>query len=266
MAGMKVIVAGKGGVGKTTIAAALSILLAEDGHEVIALDTDSVPNLALSLGIPPEEASKIVPLARNEKLAEERTGARPGEGWGLFFSLTPRVDDLLDKVAVRVGDRIRLVVVGSIDQGAQGCLCPAIALAKAFLLHVLTRLKAFVIVDSEAGAEVFGRGLAEHFDAMVVVSEPTLRSMLVSRKLVELAKDLGVKEFYMVINKVVDELVAVRLYEKVFGGDRIPCFRVPYDRVLAEYEVRGLSVANLPRNSLLFIRLAPLVRVLERGA
>ena len=263
---MKIIVAGKGGVGKTTITAALAKLLAEKGFEVLALDTDSVPNLALSLGVPPEDAEKIVPLTENVRLIEERTGARPGEGWGLFFSLTPKVDDIVDRYGVRISDRIRLVVVGGISQGNEGCLCPAIALAKAFLSHVLLREKRIVIVDSEAGAEVFGRGLAEHFDLMIVVCEPSLRSLLIGKRLIELAKDIGVKRFVVAVNKAKDELAARNLYEQVFADENYPLFVAPYDLVLEEYESRGKSVAHLPRNSKLFLALTPLITYIEELA
>ncbi len=142
---MKVLVAGKGGVGKTTLSALLADVLASKGYNVLALDTDSVPNLAQSLGIPYEKALDIVPLSRNEELAEERTGARPGSGWGILFSLTPRVDDLVYRYGIRIRPNLSLVVVGSIEQPKEGCLCPSIALARAFLTHVLLREKDVVI-------------------------------------------------------------------------------------------------------------------------
>ena len=262
---LRVIVGGKGGVGKTTVTAALARLLAERGYEILLLDTDSVPNLALSLGLSPEEAERITPLVENAKLVEERTGAKPGEGWGLLFSLTPKVDDIVDLYGVNIGKHIRLVVVGSINQGNQGCLCPAIALAKAFLHHVVTREKRIVIVDSEAGAEVFGRGLAEHFDLMVTVCEPTLRSMLIGKKLMKLAEDIGVKRFAIVVNKARDEEEAERLARRVFEGKH-PVYVVPYDRVLEEMESRGGSVMSLPRNSKLLLALEPLAVYIARLA
>lgn len=207
----KIIVTGKGGVGKTTIAALLSLAFSKLGFNVIALDADSIPNLALSLGLPPEHALNMVPLVKNEKLIEERTGARPGEGWGTLFTLTPPVEDLIEKYSVEVRPNIRLIVVGNIDSGKGGCLCPAIALARAFLLHVLSRVRGIIIVDSEAGAEVFGRGLAEKFDVNICVSEPTFRSILIARRLLELARDLNIRYNILVINKVVDEDRALRL-------------------------------------------------------
>lgn len=245
---MKVIIAGKGGVGKTTISALLAHILAHKGYNILALDTDSVPNLAQSLGVPFEEALEIVPLSRNEKLAEERTGARPGEGWGVLFSLTPKVDDLVDKYGIRIKPNLSLVVVGSIEQSKEGCLCPALALARAFLLHVLLSEKDIVIVDSEAGAEVFGRGLAEKFDVMICVAEPTLKSLMIARKLIEMGKQLNIPNIFLVINKVRNSLKASQLYAKVFS-DSTPYHLVSFDESVIHADNGGKGVNVIPKDS-----------------
>jgi len=245
---MKILVAGKGGVGKTTISALLAHILADKGYNILALDTDSVPNLAQSLGIPFEEALEIVPLSRNEKLAEERTGARPGEGWGVLFSLTPKVDDLADQYGIAIKPNLKLVVVGSIEQSKEGCLCPAIALARAFLMHVLLSEKDIVIVDSEAGAEVFGRGLAEKFDVMICVAEPTLKSLMIARKLIEMGKQLNISNIFLVINKVRNSLKASQLYAKVFS-DSTPYHLVSFDESVIHADNEGKGINTIPKDS-----------------
>ncbi len=237
---------GKGGVGKTSIAGLLSIIFSKSGFNVLALDTDSVPNLAVTLGLPISEAEKIIPLARNDELAEERTGARPGEGWGLLFSLTPRVDDLADKYGVKINDKLKLVVVGSIEASKEGCLCPAIALAKAFLLHVMLQRREVIIVDSEAGAEVFGRGLAEKFDLNITVAEPTLKSLHIARKLIGMAEELGIGENILVINKVKDHIIATRLYRNVFTDTGVIFHLVRYDPLVEKLDQIGASIGSLP--------------------
>jgi len=262
---MRILVSGKGGSGKTTIAALLSIIFSRNGYRVLALDTDSVPNLAQSLGVPPEVIDKIVPLAKNEELVAERTGVRPGEGWGLLFSLTPQVSDIADKYGIKIDDNLSLVVVGSIDVSKEGCLCPAIALAKAFLLHTFLKRREIIIVDSEAGAEVFGRGLAEKFDINLCIAEPTLKSLSIAKKLIDLANQLGIKHNIVVLNKVQDPLHAVQLFNRVFGNS-VPYHVVRYDENIVALENRGRGLTSLSIDSIayrdthsLFLKLTKLV-------
>ncbi|HDM24329.1 CO dehydrogenase nickel-insertion accessory protein CooC [archaeon] len=255
---MKILVAGKGGTGKTTIASTLAILLSKSGYKVLVLDTDSVPNTAVSLGIDVEEASKIVPLTMNDKLIQERTGAKPGEGWGVFFTLNPKVDDLIDKYGIRISEKLGLVVVGSIDASKQGCLCPAIALARHFLRHVLTSRDEIIIVDSEAGAEVFGRGLAEKFDMMLCITEPTVKSIGIALKLVKMAEELLVKQNVIVVNKVKDMKRAIKLCKEIIG-DRVSYHLIRYDENIEELDYRGRGLNELPPNTPMLLDVKKLV-------
>jgi CO dehydrogenase maturation factor len=83
--GFKVVVTGKGGAGKTTISALLARILARRGYRVLAVDEDPQVNLPNALGLPKEVADKIAPLSRNVDYIEEKTGAQPGEEWGVFL-------------------------------------------------------------------------------------------------------------------------------------------------------------------------------------
>ena len=260
---LRILVSGKGGVGKTTIAALLSLVFARQGYSVLALDTDSVPNLAQSLGVPPEIAQRIIPLTKNENLIAEKTGARPGESWGVLFSLSPDVSDIVTRFGIKICDNLTLVVVGSIDMAKEGCMCPAIALAKAFLLHVMLKGNEVIVVDSEAGAEVFGRGLAEKFDVNLCVAEPALKALSIAKKLVKLANELGIKHNIVVINKVSDADQATKLFNAVFGDASIPYHIVRYDPLIQELENMGRGLSELPENRPVMSDIKKLMRLLE---
>jgi len=111
---MKVAVAGKGGSGKTTIAGTLARVIAERGHRVVAIDDDSNPNLALTIGVDTAEASKFPSLPRD--LLEERIDAQ-GVKW---LELAVPAEDFIDRFGVPVRDRLTLLVMGQPNHGGSG--------------------------------------------------------------------------------------------------------------------------------------------------
>ena len=112
---------GKGGVGKTTLTAMLARRMSRRGYRVLALDADPQMNLPYALGFVPEEVRRLVPLSENNDYVEEKTGVRPGEGWGLFFRLNPDVDDVVDRFGVRGPDGVRLLGTGILPLAAPCC-------------------------------------------------------------------------------------------------------------------------------------------------
>lgn len=242
---MKIAISGKGGVGKTTLAGVLARILAERGFSVLAIDADPNSNLALTLGLTPGEAEAITPLAENAELVEEKTGVRPDEG-SPVFRLSFRVDDVIDRFGVKTPSGVGLVVMGAVRSSGQGCMCPANALVRAVLRHILTKRDEAVIVDLEAGVEHFGRGTAEFVDAMLVVTEATVKSLETVKKVVRLSKGLGINVVFVVGNKVNDKSdeVAIR---KFCDANKIPLLRViPYDENVKKSDTQGIS---LDRNS-----------------
>lgn len=189
---MKLAVAGKGGVGKTTLVALLAREAVARGYRVLAVDADPNATLAATLGFP----APMVSLAEQEDLIAQRVGA------GLV-NLNPTVDDIPDRYGVE-RDGIRLLVVGGIRRGGGGCACAANAFLRALLRHLILKRDEVVLVDMEAGIEHLGRGTAQGVDALVVVVDPDRRSLDTVARILPLAEDIGLRRVVVVGNKVRD--------------------------------------------------------------
>ena len=158
---MKIAVTGKGGVGKTTFAATLARLYAAEGRPVLAADVDPDANLGLALGFDEETLDSIVPISKMRKLVEERTGATAGNQ---FYHLNPKVDDIPEKYG-KVCNGVRLLVLGTVETGGGGCVCPEHVMLKRIINNLVLRREDVVILDMEAGLEHLGRGTTEGVDA-----------------------------------------------------------------------------------------------------
>ena len=197
---MKIAISGKGGVGKTTLTALLAQAYADAGRQVLAVDADPSPCLAGALGFPDELRERLHPISEMDALIEERTGAKPGTVGG-FFTLNPRVDDIPERFSV-LHRGVRLLEMGSVDTGGSGCICPEAAMLKTLFTHLLFRKDDVLLLDMYAGVEHLGRATVDFVDAMLIVVEPTRRSLGTAAQIMKLASDIGVKHLYLVGNKV----------------------------------------------------------------
>ena len=197
---MKLAISGKGGVGKTTLAALLAQAYADIGRQVLAVDADPSPCLAGALGFPDELRTRLHPISEMDELILERTGARPGTVGG-FFTINPRVDDIPDRFSVEQRG-VRLLEMGAVDIGGSGCICPESAMLKTLFTHLLFRKDEVLILDMYAGVEHLGRATVDFVDAMLVVVEPTRRSLGTAAQIKQLAADIGLTRLWLVGNKV----------------------------------------------------------------
>ena len=201
--GIKIAVSGKGGVGKTTLSAALAKLYSRAGYTVIAVDADPDANLATALGINADQAAAITPISAMKDLIAERTGAQSGSMGG-FFSINPKVDDIPENLYTDANG-IRLMVLGTVDNAGAGCICPESALLRRLTQHLIVERDEAVILDMEAGIEHFGRATAQAVDMLVVVIEPGRRSLQTAYKVAELGGALGIPHIGLVLNKLADD-------------------------------------------------------------
>ena len=195
---MKIAVTGKGGVGKTTIAATLARLYAEEGHPVLAADVDPDANLGLALGFPEEILDSIVPITKMRKLIEERTEASADNR---FYKINPRVSDIPDKYSKEYNG-VKLLTLGTVETAGSGCVCPEHVMLRRIINSLVLHRGDVVILDMEAGLEHLGRGTTEGMDMFIVVIEPGARSIQTYKNVKRLAKDLGVSQVMVVANKV----------------------------------------------------------------
>lgn len=193
--GLKIAITGKGGVGKTTIAAIIIHRLSNKKRSVLAIDCDPNPNLKELLGIEEE----IIPICNMKELIHSRMDVK--ESTSSFFRLNPRLEDIPERFMKRK-DTISLMVMGMVQTGGGGCVCPESAFLKALLTKMIVQDVDDIVLDMEAGLEHLGRRTAEAMDSFLIVLEPSLRSISTSKRIEKLAMDIGIKKIYMVGNKI----------------------------------------------------------------
>jgi CO dehydrogenase maturation factor len=234
--GLKLAIGGKGGVGKTTITSLLARCIAytDKTKKVIAVDADPVTNLAAGLGI--DETEPITPVSELKDLILERTGAEPGTMGG-FFTLNPKVDDIPDRFS-REKDGVKLLVMGTVQSGGAGCICPESTMLKALMNHLVLVRNEVVVMDMEAGIEHLGRGTSGSMDGLVIVVNPGQRSRVAADKIKKMGKDIGIKDIYVIGNRIKSE------QDKTLIEDSMKDFKIL--GFIPEYE----EVANADREGI----------------
>jgi CO dehydrogenase maturation factor len=213
---MKLAVAGKGGVGKSTIVALMARVLRDRGKKVLIVDADPDMNQASILGVP--ETISITPVSELKELIAERTGTQPGVP-SPFFTMNPKVDDIPETYCI-THQGVRLLTMGTIKKGGGGCACPENAFLKNLLAHLVISGKEWILLDMEAGIEHLGRGTALGVDILIIVVEPSRTSIDTALRIKKLADDLGLKRCGVIANKIQSD------QEKTFVQNNLTSFQI----------------------------------------
>jgi CO dehydrogenase maturation factor len=232
---MKVAVSGKGGVGKTLIAGGLAAGFAARGLKTIAIDVDSSPNLALTLGLSTDEARKIVPVSENKELVESKTGT----GYSGVYRLSFTVDDIVRDYAINTPLGVSLIVMGTVKAMESGCMCAPNAVIRAILRHLIVERDEAVVLDLEAGVEHIGRGTARQVDDLLIVADSNLKSLEIAKHIYDLASKAGMKHLYLVGNRVMNPVQeeAIRSFAE---KNELPVLAIiPFDAKVTEADMLG---------------------------
>ncbi len=236
----KIIVTGKGGVGKTTIIATLSRLLAREGHRVLVIDCDPSMNLAMSLGV---SLSDVLPLAENKANIHAKLELDLDDEHAHENGNEIEIDEVIEDYIVETKDGVKLIVMGTIPYGGSGCLCSSIALVKLLIGYIASGDNDFVMVDSQAGVEIFGRGLASEFDFTLVITELMPKAIEVTRHVMTLSRDLGVKKQIVIVNKVEDGTECETISREL-GLNADQMYSVRCDKKVIEADKKGLLILD----------------------
>jgi CO dehydrogenase maturation factor len=230
---VKVGVVGKGGVGKTTTAALLAGAFARRGHRVVAIDTDSNPNLGTSLGLSFAEvdAVPVLPRAIVVGVGGDRT---VDEVMAEFGRATPVGPVLLS--AIRVG-----------EAGA-GCTCSGHATVRSLLGAALDEHADVTVIDMEAGLEHLSRsgGTLAYADVLLVVIEPSRKAVITAARTQALAEELGIPRVLCIGNKARDERDVDFLREATAEHGLELLAVLPHDAGVRDADRTGDAVAAVP--------------------
>jgi CO dehydrogenase maturation factor len=229
----RIVITGKGGVGKTTLAALLAHVFARKGKSVLAVDGDPQQNLGATMGLSPELADSIVPLSEEKDYIEEKIGGGPGRGG--FMVLNPATADVVDRFGVLAGNGIRLLVMGGVREAGSGCLCPEYTLLAAVFRNAASLPDDVVILDTPAGLEHFGRAVAQGFSLALIVTDSSFNALSVARTLSHLADQCGIKKTILVVNRLNGSTDKKKVHD--MAGDLFSAVMfVPSDPCIPRYE------------------------------
>jgi len=210
----KIAVGGKGGSGKSSMVALLANTLQVRGYRVLVVDSDeSNPALYRVLGLEKRPAPMLELVGGKKHVfdAFSDDSARPHS---LLTQEAIRTEEIpSDYIVSR--DGISMVCIGKILESLEGCACPMGVLSREFLKRLSLEEDEIALIDLEAGIEHFGRGVETSVDSLLIVTEPSLDSIELAKKMNALAADVELENVWTILNKVTSQDLERRLREEL---------------------------------------------------
>jgi CO dehydrogenase maturation factor len=229
---MKILICGKGGSGKSTVASLLAKDLQKKGYRILVVDTDE-SNYGLSAQLGLSDPKELMDQIGGKKaLGQKMMAAFKGEKTELFTE-DWYIQDIPAECISKNGN-LHLLQIGKVKHFGEGCACPMGGLSREFLTHLQLAPKDVAIIDTEAGVEHLGRSVAKNVDIVLAVIDPSYESVKLSKKIIEMAKEGG-KTVFFIINKTDDE-TAQAIAAKI-GKDHVISI-VPFN---ADIQKKGLT-------------------------
>jgi CO dehydrogenase maturation factor len=200
----KVVVCGKGGVGKSTISTLLSGCLVEYGYSLLVLDTDeSNPGLFRNFGFN-KEPRPLMSLLSRFSIGESEVNTEWLTREEIAF------EDIPEEFVLQ-NNGLRFTMVGKIDDPFQGCACSMSDVTRDLMMKLSVKERQIVLVDQEAGVESFGRGMERGMDTAIIVVEPSYESIALAEKISYMAEGIGIPRIRAILNKVPSDQVEEKM-------------------------------------------------------
>ena len=250
---MKLAIAGKGGAGKTTISGTLARQLGRQGYGVLALDNDLNPNLPLTVGI---DAARMTDLPTMSKdIVEVRDGK---------LVLTQTLDEIKAAHAMEAPDGVTVLVAHEPKKADTGCMGRYHQAMRAVVGAAPNSQNYICILDTEASTEHLKVGTAKHVDVLYAVVEPYFKSLESGRRVLALARDLGIEHLALLADKVrPGELEVVQEFADQHDLGLIG--HVPYDEVFYHAERAAVAPIDYDPKAPAVVAIGKLARKLVRG-
>lgn len=234
---MKILICGKGGSGKSTIASLLAKDLENKGYRVLVVDTDE-SNYGLSAQLGLEDPKELMDKLGGKKTVVNKmwAGRSAGEKAPIFTE-SWSIEEIPNE-CVSKNDNLYLLQIGKVKHFGEGCACPMGGLSRDFLTRLKLGPKDAAVIDTEAGVEHLGRGIANSVDVILMVLDPSYESIRLSEKISAMAKEAN-KSVHFVLNKM-DKTTAEKISNKI-GKERVISF-IPFSQTIQD---KGLSGEEL---------------------